>query len=79
MTDNDLGGADAPVVEAFCACCKDTGFPVVDEPARWTMGQMRELRFAPHMVIERVGRAWLTVDDGKFLCGDCYFDLTDEL
>lgn len=62
----------------FCCRCKED-FPVAKEPAIWMMGQLRLLKYAPKQIRERY-RDWLNSDiHGKgYLCGNCYFDLTDE-
>ena len=63
------------LLDAFCCRCKEN-FPVAQEPSRWQMGQMRKLTKAP-MKIQREFRDWLDHEDGCYLCGNCYFDLTD--
>ncbi len=72
------GGQDAVNDDGspFCCRCKED-FPVVREPATWQMGKMRLLAMAPE-TIRRQFRDWLTHPTGKHLCGNCYFDLTDE-
>jgi hypothetical protein len=63
----------------FCVRCKED-FPVADEPATWRMGQLRPLRKAPKRIRERF-REWLSEDainPHPMLCGNCYFDLTDD-
>lgn len=64
------------MAEAFCFRCKED-FDVASEPASWRMGEMRELKKAPKRIRERF-REWLDHDKGRYLCGNCYFDLTDE-
>jgi hypothetical protein len=60
---------------AFCCRCKED-FPVAQEPSRWAMGVMRLLAKAPKGIREQF-REWLDHPDGQYLCGNCYFDLTD--
>jgi hypothetical protein len=59
----------------FCCRCKED-FDVTPEPAQWQMGFMRELRKAPARIRHRYAE-WLSHETGKYLCGNCYFDLTD--
>lgn len=54
-----------------CRCLED--FPVAAEPCGWRMG---ELRLKTKTRIARV-RQGLS-DTSRWLCGNCYFDLTDE-
>ena len=62
---------------AFCCRCKTDDFPIAREPAHWRMGEMRLLKKAP-IKIRRLYQDWLDHEEGKYLCGNCYFDLTDE-
>jgi hypothetical protein len=41
------------------------------------MGMMRLLSKAPKRIRDRF-REWLDHATGKYLCGNCYFDLTDD-
>jgi len=61
----------------FCCRCKED-FPVAKEPANWCMGQLRKLKFAPKRIRDQF-RDWLNSEfHGEgYLCGNCYFDLTD--
>lgn len=61
----------------FCCRCKEE-FPKAKEPALWRMGELRPLAKAP-AAIKQQFREWLDSDiQGQgFLCGNCYFDLTD--
>lgn len=63
----------------FCCRCKED-FPVSKEPATWRMGELRLLSKAPSKIKNQF-RGWLDSDiHGKgYLCGNCYFDLTDEM
>lgn len=61
--------------EKFCCRCKED-FDVAEEPARWEMGMMRKLSKAPKR-IKDMFRDWLDHEEGGYLCGNCYFDLTD--
>lgn len=63
--------------EPFCCNCKED-FPIATEPATWRMGSMRELKKAPKKIRQRFS-SWLKSElHGKgYLCGNCYFDLTD--
>ena len=58
----------------YCERCK-TDFPVAKEPASWEMGRMRLLSKAPKRHAQRFKTDWERPD---YLCGNCYFDLTDE-
>ena len=62
----------------FCCRCKED-FPVAEEPTRWMMGQMRKLSKAPQK-IKLQFNDWLNseVHGIGYLCGNCYFDLTDD-
>jgi len=56
----------------WCARCKED-FPIAEEPTLWRMGELRLLSKAPRWMRNRlVGYA------GKYLCGNCYFDMLDE-
>lgn len=61
----------------FCCRCKEE-FPVAKEPTGWAMGKLRKLKYAPPRIKQRF-REWLNSDiHGEgYLCGNCYFDLTD--
>lgn len=61
----------------FCCRCKED-FPVAEEPTRWMMGQLRKLSKAPKKIKEQF-RDWLNseIHGEGYLCGNCYFDLTD--
>jgi len=62
----------------FCCRCK-AEFRIATEPASWRMGEMRKLKKAPKRIQGKY-QEWLkseTHGDG-YLCGNCYFDLTDE-
>jgi hypothetical protein len=59
----------------FCCRCKED-FPAAPDDS-WAMGQMRRLQQAPRRIQEQF-RDWLNSEDGAWLCGNCYFDLTDE-
>ena len=60
----------------FCCQCK-SDFPIAEEPTSWGMGALRPLRLAPKRLRDRFA-SWLAHPEGSFLCGNCYFDLTDE-
>jgi hypothetical protein len=60
---------------AFCCRCKED-FLLAAEPTAWRMGELRSLVFAP-APIRREFSDWATHPDGHYLCGNCYFDLTD--
>ncbi len=63
--------------EKFCCRCKED-FPVEDS-ASWQMGAMRELkRLSKRLIRKHFLSDWLNHDEGKYLCGNCYFDLTDD-
>lgn len=61
----------------FCCRCKEE-MPVAKEPAGWAMGMMRKLKKAPRR-IQELYREWLDneIHGEGYLCGNCYFDLTD--
>lgn len=61
--------------DPFCCRCKED-FEVAAEPATWRMGLMRELKKAPKKIRVQF-QEWLDHDEGHYLCGNCYFDLTD--
>lgn len=61
--------------EPFCCRCKED-FTIAKEPARWQMGLMRELKKAPQKIRQQF-REWLDHETGCYLCGNCFFDLTD--
>ncbi|MCJ7527473.1 MAG: hypothetical protein MUO37_05085 [Methyloceanibacter sp.] len=46
----------------------------VGPPRRWEMGWLYPLSRAPAAIRRRFKRE----DDNNHLCGNCYFDLTDE-
>jgi len=61
----------------FCARCKEE-FPVAKEPTRWAMGQLRPLKKLSSRLLRREGLlSWLGGEFPAYLCGNCYFDLTD--
>lgn len=61
----------------FCNRCLEE-FPMapdqVGPPRRWEMGWLYPLSRAPAAIRRRFKRE----DDNNHLCGNCYFDLTDE-
>lgn len=63
--------------EKFCCRCKED-FPI-EELSPWQMGIMRPLYFAPKKIKEMFSE-WLNseIHGEGYLCGNCYFDLTDE-
>lgn len=65
-----------PVDNPFCCRCKED-FPLAKEPANFQMGEMREIRRAPGFM-RRKFQEWCDHDTGRYLCGNCYFDLLDE-
>lgn len=58
----------------FCARCQED-FPIAPEPTRWAMGSLRPLGKAPKAIRSKYCTELQSVD---YLCGNCYFDLTDE-
>ncbi|KKN46784.1 hypothetical protein LCGC14_0669640 [marine sediment metagenome] len=66
------------ITDPFCCRCKED-FPVAEEPTRWMMGQLRKLSKAPKKIREQF-REWLNseIHGEGYLCGNCYFDLTDD-
>lgn len=69
-------------MDTFCCRCKED-FGVTEKGlrdgfrAKWRMGELRELKDAPKKIRDQF-RDWLDHPDGHYLCGNCYFDLTDE-
>lgn len=61
--------------EAFCAECKED-FPV-EVGGRPTMGALRPLAEYGQRWQERYS-SWMDPPEGAYLCGNCYFDLTDD-
>jgi len=64
----------------FCCRCKEE-FPIREIDSRlggWSMGVLRKLKYAPKK-IKYEFREWLNSElHGEgYLCGNCYFDLTD--
>lgn len=57
----------------FCCRCGES-FPLAKEPAGWTLGTLRPLRKAPKAIKDR----YRGDPNAKYLCGNCFFDLTDE-
>ena len=64
---------------SFCVDCKED-FPIAgDQSGPWQMGQMRELKKAPKSIQRRFS-GWMAADslvERPYLCGNCYFDMTD--
>lgn len=58
--------------DKWCARCKED-FPIAEEPTLWRMGELRKLTKAPRWIRER-----LKGERGDYLCGNCFFDMTDE-
>lgn len=59
----------------FCCRCKED-FELAQEPATWRMGFLRKLEQAPRRIKDHF-HEWLGHETGAYLCGNCYFDLTD--
>lgn len=59
----------------FCNRCLEE-FPLAPEPKLrgWAMGWLYPLTKAPAKIKSRYHRE----DENNYLCGNCYFDLTDE-
>ena len=64
----------AEELQEWCARCHEDGSPISKEPVGWSMGKLRRLSKAPRSI-----RQQLAGSTGDFLCGNCYFDLTDEV
>jgi len=62
--------------ENFCCRCKEN-FPIHGGLSGWQMGQMRPLKRAPKKIKEQFAD-WLEDQYGNWLCGNCYYDLTDD-
>jgi len=64
-----------------CCRCKTQSFNVAVEPTdQWRMGLLRQLAVLPKKFIrESRLTEWVKADNPKirFLCGNCFFDLTD--
>lgn len=60
---------------AFCCRCKEE-FTLADKEG-WAMGQMRKVRRLPRRLAQRF-HEWRDHPEGGWICGNCYFDLTDE-
>ncbi len=61
--------------EPFCCECK-SDFPVAVEPTSWRMGELRDIDRLTDRLRRRFAE-WREHPDGHYLCGNCYFDLTD--
>lgn len=59
--------------EKRCIRCGES-FPVSLEEF-WVMGQLRELKHAPTWIRDRF---MMKANYYCYLCGNCYFDMTDE-
>lgn len=62
-----------PESSEFCCLCLEE-FPVAEEPTHWHMGELRPLSKAPELVRRGLGGDI----EHPYLCGNCYFDLTDD-
>lgn len=65
----------------FCCRCKEY-FPVMQFNSKsepWRMGEMKSLKFAPKKIRVQF-MEWLKseIHGEGYLCGNCYFDLTDD-
>jgi len=63
-------------VAAFCCNCREE-FPVADPAAALRMGKLYRLEDFPERLASRFA-SWRGDDEGGYLCGNCYFDLTDD-
>jgi hypothetical protein len=67
------------VVTAFCCECKED-FPVAEIGSGIRMGVLFPLKRMPLRLQDRF-HSWADDEDseasGAYLCGNCYFDLTD--
>lgn len=61
----------------YCFRCFEE-FPVADEPTEWQMGELRPLKKAPKSVQRQVHHEEDDFRGEPMLCGNCYFDLTDD-
>jgi hypothetical protein len=61
---------------AFCCECKED-FPLAEKHTAIRMGFLFPLSRMPRRLQERF-RSWADHEDGAYLCGNCYFDLTDD-
>lgn len=73
-----LGGVKTKFMnEPFCCRCKEE-FQVAEEPTGWTMGMLRKLLEAPKWIQQLENFLKDKIGEELHLCGNCYFDLTDE-
>jgi hypothetical protein len=63
-------------MSAFCCNCQED-FPVAPDGAAVRMGFLFPLVRMPKRLRDRFA-SWRKHEDGSYLCGNCYFDLTDE-
>lgn len=61
----------------FCIRCMED-FPVAQEPTVWRMGEMRPVSKLSKTLQHKVAPDPEIMDGTPYLCGNCYFDLTDE-
>ena len=63
--------------EKYCCRCGED-FPRPEEPAEWTKEEMRSLEHASFDIRYMLPHGVDGSHGGGYLCGGCYFDLTDE-
>ena len=63
--------------EPFCCRCKED-FRTGEEEGIFRMGELQKLKYAPKTIRDQF-REWLNseIHGEGYLCGNCYFDLTD--
>ncbi len=59
---------------AFCCNCKED-FELAEPHTAIRMGLLFPLSRMPARIADRF-REWKDDDEGAFMCGNCYFDLT---
>lgn len=61
--------------ERYCIRCGED-FPVSpDGVVGWLMGWLRELKYAPKRIKDSFA---MKATEDSYLCGNCYYDMTDE-
>lgn len=60
----------------FCQRCKED-FPVGEDGRTFRMGFLRPIDKIPKRLWRQLHIVDWEFPDGRYLCGNCYFDLTD--
>lgn len=61
----------------FCQRCKED-FPVIEARSGFRMGNLTRLEHIPKRLWTKLRLVEWENENGRYLCGNCYFDLTDE-